>query len=123
MTGSIRNRRVHNAKTGFYENQTVYFLGNKEVTKEEFDAAFPSKLSELFGGGVEVNTNCRPGCWPMTSRSMGVHPSQVAEGNADLKKAGVPCHYDNTGGLVIPDQAARKAAMKHKGMTDLSSFS
>lgn len=123
MTGSIRNRRVHNPEKGEFENVTVYLLGGREVTREEFDAAFPSKLDELLGGnGVEVMTNTRPGCWPMVSRSMGVLPSQVAEGNADLKKAGVNCHYEKNGGLVIPDQAAKKKVMKHKGTTDLSSF-
>jgi hypothetical protein len=100
----------------------VYLVNDVEVTKEEFDKAFPSKLDELFAGGVEVNTNCLPACWPMKSMAMGVHPKQVAAENARLAQAGCKAYHQKNGKLVIPDRAARSQAMRLKGMRDHNAF-
>lgn len=118
MIGTIKSKMVFDEILGRSTRVLAYFLDGEEVTKEEFDAAFPSRLEEILG--TEVGTNCRPGCWPMKSRSLAIHPSQVGEGNEFVKDTG--CHYDRDGSLVIPDQAAKKRVLKKRGATDLSSF-
>lgn len=110
--GSIRQKN----------GKTHYFLDDEEVTKAQFDAAFPSKLDELLAGGVEVGTNCRPACWPAVSTAMAVHPKQVAAENARLSQAGCKAYHRRNGKLVMPDRAARSQAMRLKGMRDFNAF-
>lgn len=103
------------------QGQTHYYLDGEEVTKKEFDAAFPSKMGELLGG-VEVNTLCRSSCWPMESMSMGVHPKQVTAENEKLRKAGSRCYHRRNGKLVVPSASERKKVMKMRGMRDNNAF-
>jgi hypothetical protein len=80
-----------------------------------------AKLKSLLSGGEEVGGQ-RPSCWPMKSYAMGFHPSQVKKANELHAKAKTGCYHDKTGRLVIPDNGARKRALKLYGMTDLSGF-
>lgn len=117
VVGTIRNKRVHVESTGEWITVKAYYLDGVEVTKEAFDAEFPSRLEDILG--TEVNTT-RPGCWPMKSRAMGCHPSQIPEANEAVKGTG--CSYNDRGELVIPDAAAKKKVLRRKGMTDFGSF-
>lgn len=83
----------------------AYFRDGVVATKEEFDAAFPSKPI----GAPEVPSTS---AWPMTSMALAVHPEQVAEANERNKVHGVGVRYDETGLAHLPDRAERKKLLK-----------
>ena len=120
--GRVINERVHDEATGQWKTVTTYWLNGKEVSKAEFDAAFPSKMAELTGGGVEVNAMCRPAGWPMVSLAMGCLPKQVPEANEFLKKNGSACRHNKDGMMVVPTELERRKAMKLKGQRDNNAF-
>lgn len=92
----------------------TYTLNGVEVTKAEFDAAFPPKE-------LGVPSAAAPSCWPMTSEALAVHPDQVAEANARNKRHGVNATYEpGTGMCLIPDRGERKRLLKLEGFKDRS---
>lgn len=93
-----------------------YYLGDKEVTKEEFDAAVPSKLDLSEQAAPDGH---RPNCWPMVSEALAVHPSQVDEANERARKAGIGVKYQKGTGLCQIDSAREKAKLvKLEGFFD-----
>ncbi len=93
--------------------QRTFFLGDLEVTEEEFAAAVPSK--PIGCPGLANNT---PSCWPQISQAFGVHPKQVAAANARNKRHGVHVQYEPKGLAHIPDRGARRDLSRLEGMTD-----
>lgn len=93
----------------------TYYLGDREVTEEEYRAATPSKLAlgeESLAGSTKT-------CWPMTSEALAVHPNQVAKANKRNKEHGVNVVYDpKTGCAVLPDRGERKRLLKLEGFHD-----
>lgn len=89
-----------------------YFIGETEVTREQFDARFPAKP---LGEPLPAQT---VGAWPMASEAMGVHPSQVEEATADAKKKGVTTEFDKIGRPVFTSRAHRKAYLAAYGVHD-----
>ncbi len=120
MKGRVTTEKVFNPKTKQIEVLTTYLLNDKEVTKAEFDAAFPSKLAGLFGS--EVAAMCRPSGWPMVSMGMGCHPADVPTANEVLKKHGSAARHRKDGRLEIPTELERRRVAKIKGMKDNNSF-
>jgi hypothetical protein len=107
-------------KLGQYDRTTRYFLNDIEVSQEEYEAAFPSKLDELLGGGVECLPSQTPSCWPMVSRALAVHPAQVEEANARNKRMGSTVRYDQKGNAHLPDRGARRDLLRVEGYHDNS---
>ncbi len=91
----------------------TYFVDGVEVTKEAFDARFPSKPL----GNAGQLASCGSG-WPMKSVALAVHPDQVAEANARNKKAGVNVTYESDGTAVIPDRGERRRLLRLEGYHD-----
>lgn len=96
-------------------SKTTYFIGEKEVTKEEFDARFPAK--KVIGLPLAANM---PMCWPMKSEALAVHPSQVAEATEAARAAGVPTEFLPDGRAVLRDRAHRKAFVAYNKAFDKS---
>ena len=90
----------------------AYFIDGVEVTKEEYDEAFPSKLEE---GTPFVST-----AWhdPLSSFAFSCHRDQVAEMNARNKEHGIATRYDATGRAHVPSRTDRNKLMKLEGMHD-----
>jgi hypothetical protein len=82
-----------------------YFIGDKLVSQEEFDAAFPAKKI-----GVPMNAGNTPGIWPMKSDALAVHPEQIPLVLERNKRHGLTSvEYDpKDGRAIIPDRGARR---------------
>lgn len=106
------------------KNKKPKFCIKKEMKKlakgKKQTAASKKRIDEILGNEIGGQ---QPGTWPHVSRSQGVHPSQVSEGNEMLQKAGLRAHYLPTGEMVTPDARARKDVIKFFGRTDFESFS
>lgn len=92
-----------------------YFLDDVEVTKAEYDEAFPDKLKlgEEMTPGVHL-----PSGWPMISDSMAVHPDQIPEVLARNKRHGINIEYLPTGQPVLRDAAQKRELMRAEGFFD-----
>lgn len=95
-----------------YGTTTRYYVGDKEVTKAQFDKRFPAKEIE---GGVGGHL---PGCWPMASTALAVHPSQIGEAHADATTKGVPTEFTKSGQPIFTDRDHRRRYMKAYGYYD-----
>lgn len=96
-----------------YGTKVRYFLGDTEVTKAEFDAAFPTKAVGECGGHA-------PACWPMVSEAMAVHPDQVDEANARAKRHGLTGvkYQKGTGMVELSDRGSRRQLLRLEGYHD-----
>lgn len=95
--------------------KATYFVNGGPVTKAEYDGLLPDKPIAV---PLAAHT---PGCWPMTSEALAVHPDQVKEANLRNKKAGVAARYEEgTGACVIPDRKDRQKLLKLEGYHDKS---
>ena len=92
MTGKIINDR--------------YYIDNLEVSKEEFDEAFPA----LPGGDTPWMGFI--GWKPIVSDAMAVHPSQVKEAVLDAAKKGVPTEFLPDGRPVLTSRSHRRAYLR-----------
>ena len=87
-----------------------YFLDGREVTKAEFDRAFPDQsLAGDFGGLSGASTR------PKESISLGVHPTQVAEATESARAKGVPTEFKPNGRPVFTSRAHQKAYCRAYG--------
>lgn len=103
MTGRIKGKG---------ENLT-YWLDGQQVSKEEFDAAFPDK--PLSGGNFGGHL---PACWPLLSDAAGVHPLDIGKFAEDAKSRGVPIDFTADGRAIFRDRGHRKRYMKAYGFRD-----
>lgn len=53
-----------------------------------------------------------PSCWPLKSKALAVHRSQVAAANERNRKHGVAARYEADGTCVLPDRGARRDVIK-----------
>ncbi len=92
-----------------------YYIGDKEVTQEEYDAAFPPKpIGETLAGHS-------PACWPQTMEALAVHPAQVDQANARAKAHGIDAIYQHGTGLVqVGSRADRAKLIRLEGGYDRS---
>lgn len=94
------------------DGKKLYFLGTSEVTKKEFDAAFPDK--EI---GVPLDAHL-PGCWPMRSEALACDPTQAQEMNERNRKHGIAARYERDGTCVIDSRKDRAKLNKLEGFFD-----
>ncbi len=105
MKGRITYRRDGTAE---------YRVGNKEVSKEEFDQSFKAKEIGCTRGHTSS-------CWPMNSDAMGCHPDQIPEIMERNKRHGITgVSYAPDGTAILADRGARKNLMALEGVHDKS---
>lgn len=102
------------ASIKFVSGEMKFFLGDREVTRAEYDRRMPDKPIE------EPLAAETTGIWPLVSEAMGVHPKQVEEAYTDSVKKGVPTQFDKMGRAVLTNRAHRKAYLKAYGVHDKS---
>lgn len=65
-----------------------------------------------------VARNRRPGCWPMVSDAVGVHPDQVIDAQKHAEKIGVPTRFNALGQAIFESPGHRKAYCERTGRYD-----
>lgn len=95
-----------------------WYVDGRQVTKAEFDAAFPPKPD--FGGSAPAGPALTG--WPLHSDALGYHPSQRAEAGAHLAKLGVPTEIDPQGRPVLRNREHRRQVLKALKIHDRNSF-
>ena len=90
-------------------DKTRYVLDGVDVTKEEFDKAFPDKPIR-HGDDFAVG-------WkkPVLSDALAVHPAQVKAAMERDKKAGVPTEYTEDGRPILTSQAHKRKLLRSFG--------
>lgn len=121
------------------DGETCYFLDDVQVTKEMYDAYFPSKLFAVpvrytkeeieefvkAGTASEITPEMKkrlPKGYPIKSVALAVHSSQVREAMEDAMKRGVPTMFTPSGRPILRDAAHRKAYLKAYGFHDRNSY-
>lgn len=112
MRGTIASRRAV-GDDGEWVTVAVYTLDGVEVSKEDFDAAFPDH--ELTGSGPGGHL---PGAWPILSDVMGVHPDDIPAAAARDRQLGVPTGYTPDGRAVFESRGHRARFLKAHGYHD-----
>lgn len=97
---------------GSGEKET-YWIDGREVSKAEFDEAFPPKsLTGGTFGGTPLSG------WPIYSDALAVHPVDVKEHERIAKEKGVPTECLPDGRVVLRNRAHRKAYLRSFGFHD-----
>ncbi len=104
MRGRIGANRVTGART--------YFLDGKEVTPEEFEAAFPPKELGASSGHSTAWSN------GLESDALAVHPKQIEAVMARNKKHGLNVEYLPDGRPKLTDRGQRRDLMRLEGFHD-----
>lgn len=94
-----------------------YFVDGREVSAQEYDKAFPSKLQQLLEAKELLPANLQT-AWPLISDAFAVHPDQVAEATLRNKKAGVNVGYKKNGQAEIPSRHERRKLSILEGCHD-----
>ena len=94
-------------------DKTTYLIDGREVTKAQFDEAFPD---QAIGTGEGLTSWHRP----VVSDALAVHPRQVEEARELAKRKGVPVEFQPDGRPVFTSSRqfrdyARKHGFVHKG--------
>lgn len=95
----------------------TYFVNGGEVTKDEYDAAFPSKLAELLEDGATLPGGTKT-CWPMVSDGLACHPDQIPEIMERDKRNGVPTARDGQGRPILTSRGHRRELLRLEGFHD-----
>lgn len=104
MRGKIRANRV----TG----ERVYYLEDREVPQEEFEAAFPPKeIGETTGHSTAWSNG-------IESDALAVHPSQIKEAMARNKRHGLHVEYLPDGRPKLTDRGQRRDLMRLEQVHD-----
>lgn len=101
-----------------------YFVEGVEVSKEEYDAAFPKKIDDLLATQIPQATLMQTSkAWPKCSNAISGHAEQKAEMEAHAAKIGVPTEYriDKTGRAqaVLTSSAHQRDLSKALGYVNL----
>lgn len=92
-----------------------HFVNGTEVTKDEFDLAFPAKP---LGETLPAHSSA---CWPQTMEALAVHPSQVDEANTRARRHGIDAVYEKGTGMVqLGSRADRAKLIRLEGGYDRS---
>jgi hypothetical protein len=86
-------------------DKAVYLIDGREVTKAEFDLAFPDKPLGAPGGHS-------PGAWPLASDALAVHPRQIPEAMERDRKRGIASEYLPDGRMVLRDRGQRRDVLR-----------
>lgn len=112
MTGKVTYKK-RLAESGEWDECAVYTIDGREVTREEYDAAFPDQACGTL--------DARPR-YPHESVAMGVHPRQVGAATEYGRKVGIPTEYTPEGKAIITSRAHKREFLKHHGMHDNNAF-
>jgi hypothetical protein len=88
-----------------------YYLDGKEVSKDVFNAAMPSQP-------IGAPDGHRPGCWPILSDALAVHPVDIEEAREDSRIKGVPTDFLPDGRAILESRQHRKQYLKAYGFHD-----
>lgn len=88
-----------------------YFIDGCEVTKAQFDLAFPDLGAPL----PRIKGRSKCAVLPKLSDALAVHPRQVKEAIESSVKKGVPTDFAADGRPVIRSRAHQKAYLKAYG--------
>ncbi len=91
-----------------------YFIDRKEVTKEEWDAAFPPKP-------MAANGECSLRGWsrPIESDALAVHPRQIAAVMERNRQRGLNIQYNPKDGRpILTSREERRKLMAVEGVHD-----
>lgn len=91
-----------------------FFLGDKPVSREEFESVFrPKEIGPTRGQTAS--------CWPLKSEALACHPEQIPELIERNKRHGVAgVSYDKDGTAILADRGARRDLMALEGCHDKS---
>lgn len=87
-----------------------YFVGDEEVTEAQWNERFPSKLDDALAAAATLASHS-PGCWPMVSEALAVHPDQVDAANERARKHGIAVRYEKGTGLCQIDSDGDKVKL------------
>jgi hypothetical protein len=93
-------------------DKRTFFLDGKQVTREEFDSAFPDTP---IGDGSGLI-----GWKPLISDALAVHPRQIKEAREDAIKKGVPVDFTADGRPKFTSRQQRSAYLRAYGFFDKS---
>lgn len=94
----------------------VYKLDGQEVTKEEFDAAFPDKP---IRSGEDLAIGWHK---PVLSDALAVHPLQIPEAIARDKKHGLNVEYLPDGRPVLTSQEQKRKMIRSLGFHENNAY-
>lgn len=89
-----------------------YYIDNKEVTKAEWDRAFPPRP---IGTGAGLTAWKRP----VKSEALAVHPSQVQKVLERNRKHGVHIDYDHQGRPIFKSSGDQRSLLEIEGAVNL----
>lgn len=69
-------------------------------------------------GAEHSGPQAAPGCWPMQSMALAVHPAQIRDAVAEAKAKGVPTEFSSDGRPILRDRAHRAQYMRALGYHD-----
>jgi len=97
-----------------------FFVDGVEVDQATYDAAFPSKFHQLLeGGDAALPGGQHAAGWPMESKALACHSSQVEAMAARNKKHGITgVSYKPDGTCVIDSPGERAKLMKLERVHD-----
>lgn len=103
-----------------YGRKTRYYVDDVEVTRAQFDKAFPNRIVDLLQSG-QCPDGHRSSCWPMTgSAALEITPDRIPEAMAIDAAAGVPTDYNRDGQPIFRDRGHRRDYMRAHGAHDRS---
>lgn len=98
--------------------KTTYWIDGRQVTKGEFDAAFPDKPLK----SDDLMTPF-PGNWPMHSDAMEVHPKQLELAKKlDRQRGAPPTEYDSLNRPIWTSEAHKRKYIRAHGVHDNNSY-
>lgn len=105
----------HRVVYGNHGADDRYFLDDREVSREEYQAAStPKEIGCPMGGQPYVK--------PILSEALAVHPSQIEKARERDIKAGVPTEYTKEGQPIITSHQHQKALVKSLGYFNKDAF-
>lgn len=101
-----------------YGRVNKYFIDEEEVSREEFDRAFPNRIKDLLKKN-KAPDGARSACWPMKgSDALSVIPSRIPEATASDLAKGVPTEYTSEGQPIFRDRGHRREYLRAYGYHD-----
>lgn len=100
-----------------YGKKKRFFLDDREVTREEYDAAVPNRIADLLAA-AQPPAGQMPAGWPMTMDALAVRPKQIAEAMERDRLHGVPTNYTPQGDPIITDRGHRRDYVRMRGCFD-----
>lgn len=119
MKGRITYRRRLDACGNFVE-EPIYLLDGKEVTHDEFWAAYQAGLPGIPGEGPMVPSSKG---WPMASEAMSVHPKQIdLAKKLDRQRGAPPTEYNQKGQPIWTSEDHKRKFNRAHGVHDNNSY-